>query len=103
MPKQVSTQQSSDRQVNALQGSIAAATQQLRDGPFGDGVLQENLAFKNGVSTKVNTLLGRPIRGWVVVRFQSQQLGGAIVETASDDTSVTFKCYGDTTASIWFW
>lgn len=101
MAKQLKVEQSGDRQQNQIQTIIAAGTQQLRDGPFGDGLLLEGITFVDAVPKKVNTLLGRAPRGWVLCRFQSVTSGGSLVETAGDDSSFTFLSFGASTASIW--
>jgi len=103
MPVSLKREVTGDRQVNSLQANAAASTQQLREGPFGDGNLVTGQTFAHNTATKVNTGLGRAMQGWVLVRFQNTTLGGSLVETTSDSNSVTFLSNGASTASIWFW
>lgn len=69
--KQIKKEQTGDRQTIAIQTNIAAATQQLRDGPFGNGTLVKGIVFDEDVSQKINHGLGRAYQGFVVVRCQA--------------------------------
>jgi hypothetical protein len=102
MGKQIKQEVTGDRQVNQLQATSTSATQQLRDGPFGQGNLVTGVKLPDNVATKVNSGLGQPIQGWVLCRVQNSTYGGSVVETTSDDSSVTFLSYGASTVSVWF-
>jgi hypothetical protein len=69
VPKKVPFQQTGDRQVNQLQQQQAASTQQLRDGPFGNGNLVTNLVFQGGDQQSVPHGLGRAFVGFIIVDF----------------------------------
>lgn len=105
MKSSITQQQTGNRQVGQLQSDIAGGTQQLRQGPFGDGVLVTGLSFSGGTSKVVNHGLGRDIQGWVVVRIQGDaaSTGFTLVETASDDKTCTLLPRTTATAAIWFW
>lgn len=101
--KAIKREVSGDRQVNSLQRSIAKATAQLRNGPFGDGNEVDNIVLKAGVPQAVNHGLGRAVRGWVRLREQGVSATAGVVEVASDPTrSVTLLAGNDVTLNIFF-
>lgn len=106
--KAVKLEQTGNRQVNDLQSSQSQATQQLRDGPFGDGNLVKGIKFAGGDHQAVNHGLNRQYQGWVIVRFQSQADAAVVTEstfvlTVDQTKQINLYCSdGPTTVDIWF-
>ena len=109
MPKAFKTEQTGDRQINAIQDNVRSATQALRSGPFGAGNLVKDVEFSLGI-TIVDHGLGRTPQGFIVVRYvvTNGTTPYALVQvsdpTTTIDTSRQFAlgAANSGTADIWF-
>lgn len=111
--KRVIQQQTGDRQIQALQKATADSTQQLRDGPFGDGNLVTDIACTRTSTIAVQTGLSRDHQGWVIVAMRcttaniSVPIAPGVIEvtdsTLNADGVVAMLCTFNGTIDIWFY
>lgn len=102
MARGLKTETTNNRQVNQIQQNTKTALSPILNSPFGSGVLLENVVINANQNTVVQTGLGRPARGWIIVRNQAPN-PTVTVEKASDDTSITLFSSLGCTLSLWIW
>lgn len=93
--------QTSDRDLMMLQTKWASILNPMIANPFTDGNLLQNVSLASGTN-KVNHLLGRNLRGWVIVRNRAAATFYDTQDTnQSPALTLSIVSSGATTCDIW--
>jgi hypothetical protein len=97
--RKISTQ---DAETNRFQDNVSQAIQPLLNFPISDGVLVQGISLNSSTFTQVSHKLGRPYRGWLVVRKSANaQIWENFQETNLLDRFLPLRASASVIVDLW--
>lgn len=93
------TTKTSDRDLDKVQDSLSRIFNSIQTKEILDGRLIQDVSIVSGAN-EINHGLGKPIRGWIVVRKNANQTVYDSVSSTPDSTFI-LNASGTVTISLW--